>query len=259
MSRKLLRLPKKNRATKGEEKRNAETKIAKDDAEQKKQQLEKQKSEVDSVLNGSMQMLVQGSWQDEEAMNDFVSAVCEHMQTMGCDKVLLASLPKALGCSPGERGTFSKAAVDETMRHLSEKFAKVASDLDIAVEALEDKKAEDLGAWAIADVARDNEQQAAQEKTHAEHASQAAIADGKVDQDKVREAEIELNHVLSKRTLTEAKIADIDMALGEIVRLEGASADVNKENDDNITPAAKKMKLGHGEIELPAEVVLASL
>jgi len=238
-------LSEKKQATKAEEALLAEAQKTKDSVEQDRRWYESSKAEVDSILTGSMQVLVQGGVEGEEA-NDFVRAVCEYLQSMGVDKVLLASLPKALGCSLDNRGSFSKLAIDTAHQQLVKRSSELQQKLEEGAEKFEQVSAERLGAWAIADVARDTEREATEAKANAEAVLSNAVSEVKVAKDKVVETELDLNRILSEQTLVESKVQDIDSAMAEIVRLE---TEADKENEDIVMPAAKRMKTGDAEVD----------
>jgi hypothetical protein len=244
---KTLALSEMQKVTKVEEGLHQDAKESKTEIEQARQTLETAKAEVDTVANGSMQMLFQGTWDGEEARDDFVRVVCEYLQSMGCDKVLLASLPKALGCSPADRGTFSKLAVDTAMKQLSEKSGKLQQELEAGVDSFEQASAECLGAWAIADVARDKEREAADAKASAESVFQQAVVDGKLAKNKVADVGAERKRILSEQALLDAKVQDMDTALADMLRLESEGQQVDQQNEDGDMPAAKRMKTGDAD------------
>jgi hypothetical protein len=248
-------------ATKIEEGLYTEAKEVKIGIEQERRTLEQAKAEVDAVANGSMQMLLQGSWEDEESRDDFVRAVCEYLQNMNCDKVLLASLPKALSASRADRGTFAKLAVDTAMQQLSEKSGKLQKQLAEGVESFEQASAESLGAWAIADVARDNERNAVDEKTSAEVVLQQTIVDGKLANDEVSGVDAKRKRILSEQALLDSEVQDIDTALADMLQLETEGQQVDQPNEDSDMPAAKRMKTGDADnsvhISEAAPVIMA--
>jgi len=216
-------------------------------------ELEESKGEIDSLVNGYLSMLVSGSWDTEEARDDFVKPVMDYLQDMGCDKVLLAALPKALGCIPEKRGEFAKVSVDEAAKRLNDKAASIASSLEESKVKFEEAKAEDLGAWAIADVARDAEKVAEETKNTAEKVAEKATVDDKVALDKVNTIQTEVARIKADQALIEAKIGDIDAAVGEVDQLETEIV----ENIDVASPAAKRIKMSEDEATTAMEDEIA--
>jgi len=244
----------KKQAKKKEEALQKEAKTTKEEAEKERQLIVKAKAEADSVANGSMQPLLQGGWEGEEARDDFITAVCDYLKSLTTDKALLAALPKALACSPDSRGEYSKAATDAALKRLNENIAEIAKELDDGAEAYAQVSAESLGAWAIADLARDSELEAMKAKESAEAKVQEATIDCKVAKDKVTKIEFDLSVMQEEQGLLNQKIEDIDKALAEIVRLETEVQEADRENEDTSEPAAKRMKLGEGQAEWHAMV-----
>jgi hypothetical protein len=213
-------------------------------------ELEESKNGIDSIVNGCLSMLVSGSWDSEEVRDDYLKPVMDYLQQMGCDKVLLAALPKALGCNPEKRGDFAKFSVDEAVSRLNEKVASITKHLEESKVKFEEASAENLGAWAIAEVARDAENAALDAKNTAEgHLHQAAIND-KLALSKVDDIKMDVERIVAEQSLIEAKITNIDAAVGEmdkreteIVEPTTESVETNKENIDVASPAAKRIKL----------------
>jgi|Transcript_29628 hypothetical protein len=218
--------------------------VAKEHAE-----IEQAKGEIDALITGYLSMLVNGSWDTDEARDDFVKPVMDYLEEMGCDKVLLAALPKAFGRHPDKRGEFSKLSVDEAVKHLNEKAASIASRLEASKVKFEEAKAEDLGAWAIADVARDAEKEAENAKNIAEETSKQATVSDKVALSNVDDMQMKIEGAKAELEIIETKLGDIDAAVGAMDKLETEVVEeVTKENNDvAASPAAKRMKLAECE------------
>jgi len=218
--------------------------VAKEHAE-----IEQAKGEIDALITGYLSMLVNGSWDTDEARDDFVKPVMDYLEEMGCDKVLLAALPKAFGRHPDKRGEFSKLSVDEAVKHLNEKAASIASRLEASKVKFEEAKAEDLGAWAIADVARDAEKAAENAKNIAEETSKQATVSDKVALSNVDDMQMKIEGAKAELATIETKLGDIDEAVGAMDKLETEVVEeATKENNDVVaSPAAKRMKLAESE------------
>jgi hypothetical protein len=199
-------------------------------AEQQKH--EAAKAEIESIQTGSFRMLLDGGWEDEEVRDACIDAVCNYLSAEGADVVLMAALPKALALRPAECGGFDKMAVDEAFRLISEKVAACDAKLKEHADAFEDATAEHLGAWAIADVAREKEKAANAERDAAHAALQSASVDKKLALSKVMDQKTSLETVVKEATLMESKVQTLDLALTSLAQLE-AGEPVDKENKEN--------------------------
>lgn len=210
----------KQAAAKEEEKLYLEAKADKDAALLKREKLETEKAEVDSVANGSLQMLVNGSWEDKDACDDFVSAVYEYLKSMNCEAPLLAALPKALAQRPAERRLFDDVVFEEVARIIGEKVTTMTSAIDQAQEEFEDIKATDLGAWAIWDVACDEEAAAAKSHECAQDSLKQAEGTQSSLAAKIAEQNTLLEEADLDKVVAETNTQEIGKALAELDRLE---------------------------------------
>jgi hypothetical protein len=199
-------------------------------------------------------MLVSGSWDSDEAREDYLKPIMDYLQRAGCDKVLLAALPKALGCSPEKRGDFAKLSVDEAVKRLNEKISSMTKSLEESKVKFEEANAENLGAWAIAEVARDVEGAALEARVTAENRLAKVTLDDKFALSQVQGIKMDVERVLAEQALIEAKISNIAAAVEEMDKLEAElvepiteSMETNKENINDSSPAAKRIKLSQDE------------
>jgi hypothetical protein len=260
---KAAMLTAKQQITANEAQRHKETEAENEFVKKYHAELEESKNGIDSIVNGCLGMLVAGSWDSEEVRDDYLKPVMDYLQDMGCDKVLLAALPKALGCNPEKRGDFAKFSVDEAVNRLNEKVANITKNLEESKVKYEEANAENLGAWAIAEVARDAENAALDAKNTAEGHLHEATINGKLAMSKVDDIKMEVERILAEQSLIDAKIINIDAAVGEMDKLENEiveptteSVETNKENIDVASPAAKRIKLSES---LPSPAVQAEI
>jgi len=197
-----------------------QAKASKDSVADEKEKLEVSKAEVDSVMNGSFQMLLNGGWEDDEIRDVCIAAVCDYLTEEDGDVVLMAALPKALLFPPATRGTFDTIAIDEAHRTISEKVSAIDVQLAAGEEKFEDATAESLGAWAIWDVARDNENIACEVRDKVDAELQAATVDKKLAVSNVHDQDATLANALSQATLLESKVQQLDLALAALTQLE---------------------------------------
>jgi len=228
-----------------------EIKASKTEVAAEKQKLEEGKGELESIMNGSFQMLLDGGWEDEELRDGCIEAVCNYLGEQGGDVVLLAALPKALALPPAKRGPFDTIAVEAASSTFAQKVSTLAAQIAEGEERFEDAEAEYLGAWAILDVARDQEKLASDERDEADAALEKVIVEKKLAISKVLDQDAALANVLSQATLLESKIQQLDAALTTLSQLESGELDkenvpsameVDKENNGNVPVADQDVK-----------------
>jgi len=230
-----------------------------------RQTLEAAKAEVESVKDGSFQMLLEGGWEDDEIRDACIEAVCNYLREENADVVLLAALPKALSFPPAKRGPFDTISVEEANRVFSEKVSGLVGQLAAGQEKWEDATAEHLGAWAVFDVARDQERAASESRDSACASLQTAIEENRLAAAKVVEQELSLGGKLAESTLLEAKVQQLELALRSLAQLESGellekenAMELDKENQQNVVSADMENKenvVGDKDISMSVEVV----
>lgn len=245
----------KQEASKTENFRYEQTKADKDAAVLEHQKLEQIKAEVDSVANGSLQMLINGGWEDDDGCEDFVSAVLEYLKEENCESPLLAALPKALGRRPAERGMFDKITLEEVVRIIDAKVASATSMVEQEKEKIVDVNATNLGAWAVWDIACDVEKAAFKAHDDAQEELQAKISEQKAMDAKVSDFNSALEKATSATGITESKVQEIELSLGELQRLEALEDVEDKENAEVPQPSPKKRKIDEADTEIQVQPV----
>jgi len=74
--------------------------------------LKKELEQVSSIIDGSLRMLLDGGWEDDEMKTDSVEAVREYLVAIGVDTVLITAAPHALAITPERRAPFDKVTVE---------------------------------------------------------------------------------------------------------------------------------------------------
>lgn len=133
-----------------------------------------EKAKVAFVLEASFRMLAEGGWEDEEAKAAAIAAVVSYLEDSGAEKVLVAAASEALGTKTESRKRFDKVTVQHVGEVLEEKARAIDAKVEQATPAAEEANAELLGAWALADVAREDMARAEEAGSAAEAASKAA-------------------------------------------------------------------------------------
>jgi len=244
----------KQQASKTEEGRYVETQTMKEAAVLEHQMLEELKAEADSVANGSLQMLINGGWEDDDACQDFVSGVLEYLKAMNCESPLLAAVPKALGSRPEARGMFDKITLDEVVRIMDAKVASATSMVEQEKDKIEDINATYLGAWAIWDIACDAEKAGAKAHEEAQEELQAQISEQGAMAAKVADTSLSLEKITSAKAINECKVREIELSLGELQRLESPEDQEDKENADVPQPSPKKQKIDMTDNNIDVQV-----
>jgi len=224
-------------ATESEKKVHAEAEAKKNRYAEERQEFEAARAEVASVLDGQLNMLMNGGWEDNELRDDSITAVCAYLKTIGADPALLSALPKALASKPTDRGDFDKIAVDEAFRVLSEKAALVAQQLAESSTQFDEVNGEYLGAWAIWEEAAAWEVNCSGEVAAAEVTVKSAAIETNMAQSKVQDLEKKMGLVNSQRFLLDQKAEQIDLAFGAMETLEKGE-EVSQDVDMTITCAA---------------------
>lgn len=138
-------------------------------------QLLEEKAKVAYVLEGSFLLLAEGGWEDEDAKASAVDTVQSYLEGIGAEKVLVAAAHAALSTKMDSRKPFDKVTVEHVREVLEEKMRDITAKVEHEQIYYDKAKAELLGAWALADVARDNMLRAEDSCNAAEAARQASL------------------------------------------------------------------------------------
>lgn len=220
------------------------------------------KAEAESVKNGSFQMLLDGGWEDEEVRDACIAGVCNYLQEQHGDAVLLAALPKALSFAPAQRGPFDTMTVDAALQTITEKVSTLTEQLAAGEEKYQDAEAEYLGAWAVLDMARDQEKTASKKRERTASDLEDISANKKLAVAKVTEQDRNVATVLSEATLLDCKVQQLELALGALDKLEAGEEEedaevADKENTANVAVADCKslsMATKHEDIAAAVQV-----
>lgn len=229
---------------KSEEELCEEAKAAKALVTVEHQKIEEAKAELESINNGSLRMLLDGGWEEEEVRDACIDGVCSYMGGEDADAVLLAALPNALRCRPAECGAFDKIVVDEVSRFFSQKIAACEAQLAQGQESVDDAIAEHTGAWAILEMAREKVEATIEVRDSADAALGRATVDKKLAQSKAMDQDETLATMLAEAALAEGKVRTLNVALSSLAELEAGEPPVNadKENamavDEEVKSAA---------------------
>lgn len=206
-----------------------------------RQGLEITKEELQSIFDKTSLLLEEPSENDDERQQA-VKAVCAYFEErchqkphMGVTKTLLAALPKAL-LRPSQ-GPFAKFTVDEARRLLSEKRDDLSGKFDAITKEFRYSNAESLGAWALAEIARDRAALASEDKVAAEAALQSAEVARESVKAQVAALEASIQTELSRQALIEAHREAISKVLT---------------TDEVLMPPSKRARLEETSPAIPA-------
>jgi hypothetical protein len=224
-----------------EDRLHLEAKTGRDEMAKERQGLESYKEELRTFFDKTSS-LVEEPWESEDERQKAVKAVCAYFEErlhqkphLGVTKTLLAALPKSL--RRPSQGPFSKFTIDEALRLLSEKKDDLSGKLDESSKIFRYLNAESLGAWALAEVARDSARVASEEKVAADMALQSAEAARESVKAEVAALEALIQTELSRQALLEAQASSIEKVLSEEAVLMPPSKKPRLEENEEIAPA----------------------
>jgi hypothetical protein len=223
------------------------------------ERLQNEKSEVETIQNGSFRTLADGGWADEEVRDACFEPVCSYLSTHGADPVLMAALQKTLLLKPEERTPFDRAALDEASKFIAEKVAECTAAVTRGQESFSDFNAEYLGAWAIFDVARDEVRTATEILDEADRNLSDATVAKKLARSKVTDQEKVVTTLLKESTSAETKVQQLDDALAAVAQLEAGDeakqedsamdVDASNENAMTVDETSKDMTFSADQIQ----------
>ncbi|CAE8663817.1 unnamed protein product [Polarella glacialis] len=201
------------------------------------ERLRAEQSAGTAISEGSLRMLVEGGWEDEELMQAAVDAVTEHLTNIHAEKALVAAVAGGLAVKPAARGVFDQI----TLESLTEALAARALELQqkIAVSLPEERaaKSELLGLWALLDVSGEKADAAAESYA----AAQAVLVNARLA---VKSGKKELNlqqrssgNLEAEQYLEEEKVREAQEAQAALERLVEVALPAVSSDDSDETVA----------------------
>lgn len=165
-------------------------------------------------------MLAGGGWEDEETKAAALRAVQKHMDRADMDKLLKEVAPRALQLSPAKRARFDTTIVDQVTKLVNTGLAALNEQVEkIALEEA-DAKAELLGSWAIAEVARERADAAKKAQLDAQAELTTARAGVARAEERVGEQKKNVSFFASQQAVFDAKADEVMNALLAVSRLQ---------------------------------------
>lgn len=202
-------------------------------------QAERQKlSDVRGVVDGPLTSLLEGTWEGEDAKTAAVETVVELLKKVHKDKTISAGAPFALAVKPEERQPFDQIVIDAVVPPLKKHLAELEAQVDASMPEEEEKKAEVLGLWAMADCARDEHVSAKRALEEAETTKVEASASLEAEKNSILKAEGKIEGQVKKRARLQTRAEEVEAAITAAERLATPAPAVEEEVVDTVEAAA---------------------
>jgi len=215
---------------------------------------------VTFVLDCHLKTLEEGGWENDEAEKDAaVESVVGRLEGAGVEKVLVVAASGALRVKAEERKQFDKVVLEHVRQALEEQALVISRQVEKERPAAAEADAELLGAWALADVARDQMASAEEASSEAQATAEAAVAAQEEARRAVEAQEARHKEASAASKLAEEKARRVGDALAALEMLaEGASSaaaedvemagheDVDMVPSKDVEAAEKKEASMHG-------------
>jgi len=172
-----------------------------------------------AIIEGSLRMLVDGGWEDDELMGEALKAVEDVLKEINADASMSAGAAHALSTKPDARHPFDKLVVDAINATLTKHAEGLEAKVQASAPEEAAKRAEVLGLWAIADCARDTVASAKRKLSALEASKMDALAVLELEKEKVTKVEADVAERANKRARAQDKAQETSDALEAIGRL----------------------------------------
>jgi len=206
-----------------EEHRNAKRK--RQDLAEELSSLQQQREELVVGLGGPLQLLTDGTWQDEKARDSAVMTVLVYLGKMKAENTLFAASPHALNKYPKNRGAFDLAVVDAITGIMNEKVELLDGRLnEIRSNLLGQADVTALTTLAMLDLdrAKTADQRAA--LADSEASVESAVAACGIAESRLSEQFAEVAARKSEQVPASEKVQQLDETLELVSRLMVAAA-----------------------------------
>lgn len=195
-----------------------------------REDMQQDRARVAAITEGSLKMLLDGGWDDEETMSGANEAVQGLLAEICSDKVVLAAASLALAAKPASRGAFDSMTINTVSKALSEHLAAIGSKLQASEAEEIETKAEILGLWAIADCARDGAAAAGAARADAQKQQRSAKKEVDIERQRAQAQDAEVAERATKRSRVMTRLAEVDEAVAATGRL--AASPISNEAAD---------------------------
>jgi hypothetical protein len=203
----------------------------------RKNQLKQESEHATNVAEGSLNMLRQGGWHDDEVHEAALAAVSDLLGSSSAEATLAAAVPHALGKKPEQRQEFDKIIEEAAAAVIAAVVKKRQAELTNSEQEAEDANAEALGLQVIAEFAEEAAAAADADVTsvkealaHAEKAkldADEAVAMRQQGIEEIRTEKERLVETVSQ--LRESMLSLARLTAGDVAPSDGAVVEVDME------------------------------
>lgn len=209
-------------------------------------QLREDHSRARSIADGSLRLLSDGGWADDEIKAASVEAVIGYLNDISAEKALVAAAADALGTRPDGRKRFDSMAVEAISESISGKASELQAQLDADADKEKHARSELLGLWAIAECAREDSSAAAVAEVGAQAGHKRALDEvGKAQKRLKRQGDV-LSKLEEAKRDWEVRISEIEEAVAAVGRLQSSPAEAAEAevpaNDEEASTAPEKVE-----------------
>lgn len=183
---------------------------------------QEERSRVAAVEDGAFRLLVQGE-RDSETTIQAADVVDKMLRESKAERVLVAAASHALCLLPENRGHYDTMVVEAVAKVLAGRLSDLDQGVRDAEPELHQKKAEIVGAWAIADCAQDNSAAAAAALVSVLTTQADAQAELANRQKRAAEQEEIISERVAKHARTGLQLGQADEALAAVAKIIGGS------------------------------------
>jgi len=177
-----------------------------------------------AVLGGSFRLLEAGGWEDEEVKVASVQAVEDFLNDINAEKVLIAALPIAISAKPDSRKPFDAMAVEAAGKVLASHLAGLEAKVRESEPEEKEAKAELLGLWALAEVAREKAQETKDAALIASAELSTAESRLTLSRKRLQEVEATSTDSAAKKARCESRLVELRAGEEAVGRLKAAPA-----------------------------------
>jgi len=221
------------------------------------EKLRAEQSAGTAISEGSLRMLMEGGWEDEELMQAAVDAVTEHLTNIHAEKALVAAVAGGLAVKPAARGLFDQITLESLTEVLAARALELQQKITVSLPEERAAKSELLGLWALLDVSGEKADAAAESCAAAQAAlvnARLAVKSGKKELNLQQRASgnLEAEQYLEGEKVREAQEAQA--ALERLVEASTVAEELPAVEDASCEQEQKKRKIEQPETtdEVPA-------
>eukprot|EP00441_Pelagodinium_beii_P034218 CAMPEP_0197649042 /NCGR_PEP_ID=MMETSP1338-20131121/28112_1 /TAXON_ID=43686 ORGANISM="Pelagodinium beii, Strain RCC1491" /NCGR_SAMPLE_ID=MMETSP1338 /ASSEMBLY_ACC=CAM_ASM_000754 /LENGTH=391 /DNA_ID=CAMNT_0043223141 /DNA_START=44 /DNA_END=1219 /DNA_ORIENTATION=+ len=223
--------------------------------------LRQAKKQHDMVSQGPLRKLLEGFSLSQKAEAKAVQEIQEHLQAIGAEKTLIASVQGALLAEPEQRGEFDLMCIDSINEVMSKNAEDLSTKLEERAPAEREANAEMLGLEALMDVTGDKEKDASEAHSAEEAKHKEAKAKTRILKKEVTRLQSAVDVLAAEQELEAGKAKAASDAMASLETLvEVQSKRAAEEMIEEPAPKRARVEVEEGgadtvqaQEELPAE------